>query len=356
MRSALINTLVSLVSILVGFVGAEIGVRLLGNGGTLWEFRNYVSDQEQWTGRWHVMRPDPTLGYVPNPGYSGEDQQFQQSFGADGMRLHNKGQKPPSDALPPVLVVGDSYAFGAQVGDDAAWPAFLETALGRRVLNAAVAGYGIDQVVLRAELLVPKFESATLLVGMIADDVDRARMRILWGLEKPYFEIDNGRLVLRNVPLPAPQLDPRPDLLRRVLGYSYLMDVAMRRLGYMPWWRRGQPSQIVPAHDYGDKVACLLMDRLAALRDRDHVRVVLVAQYSRQTWEAEHFRRNEVAVVQAVAACAKARGIETIDTFAAVAEAVRAHGIAGNYGGTHMNAAGNRLTADVIARWLEAHP
>ena len=349
MRSVLINTLVSLVSILVGFVGAEVAVRLLGAGGTLWEFRNYVSDQEQWTGRWHVMRPDPTLGYVPNPGYSGEDQQFRQSFGADGCAC-TKGQPLP-DALPPILVVDSTP--GAQVSATMARPASRDGA-GRRVLNGAVA-LRIDQVVLRAEL-VPKFEPAIVLVGMIADDVDRARMRILWGLRKPYFEIDNGRLVLRNVPLPAPQLDPRPDLLRRVLGYSYLMDVAMCRLGYMPWWRRGQPSQIVPAHDYGDKVACLLMDRLAALRDRDHVRVVLVAQYSRQTWEAEHFRRNEVAVVQAVAACARARGIETIDTFAAVAEAVRAHGIAGNYGGTHMNAAGNRLTADVIARWLKAHP
>jgi lysophospholipase L1-like esterase len=134
------------------------------------------------------------------------------------------------------------------------------------------------------------------------------------------------------------------------------MDVAMRRLGYMSWWRRGQPSHIEPAHDDGDKVACLLMDRLAALRDRQGVKLVLVAQYSRQAWETEAFRRKEVAVVRAVADCAKARGIETIDTYAAVAEAVRARGIDGNYTGIHMNPAGNQLTAALIASWLKEHP
>ena len=356
MRNALINTLVSLVSILVGLVGAEIGVRLLSGGGTLTEFRNYVSDQEQWTGRWRVMQPDPGLGYVPRPGYSGDDQTFHQSYGADSLRLHHRDHKPPADTAPPILVVGDSYAMGAEVDDDSTWPAFLQTVLGRRVLNGGVPGYGIDQVVLRAERLAPKYEPEILLVGTIADDVERARMRILWGLQKPYFEIDRGRLALRNVPLAEPELDPRPDLLRRVLGYSYLMDVAMRRLGYMAWWRRGQPSHIEPAHDYGDKVACLLMDRLAALRERQHTRVVLVAQYSRQTWEAEHFRRNEVAVIRAVAGCARARGIETIDTYAAIAEAVRARGIDGSYTGIHLNPAGNKLTAEAIASWLRAHP
>ena len=354
MRNALVNTLVTLVSLLVGFVGAEIGVRLLSGGGTLTVFRNYVADQEQWAGRWRVMRPDPNLGYVPRAGYSGDDQKFHQSYGADGFRLHNRDQ--PVNATPPILVVGDSYAMGAEVDDDSTWPAYLQAATGRRVLNGAVPGYGIDQVVLRGELLVPKVKPETLVVGVIADDVDRARMRILWGLQKPYFEIEGGKLVLRNVPLAEPELDPGLDPLRRVLGYSYLMDVAMRRLGYMSWWRRGQPSHIEPAHDQGDKVACLLMDRLAALRDRQSIKLVLVAQYSRQTWETEEFRRKEVAVTQAVLACAKARGIDTIDTYDAVAEAVRARGIEGSYTGIHMNPAGNKLTAGLIATWLNKHP
>lgn len=257
---------------------------------------------------------------------------------------------------PPILVVGDSYAMGAEVGDDESWAAYMEAVLDRRVLTGGVPGYGIDQAVLRAETLVATYRPDIVIVGLIADDVDRARMRILWGLPKPYFEIENGGLVLRNVPLAEPDPNPQVDPLRRVLGYSYLVDVAMRRLGYMAWWRRGQPSHIEPAHDYGEQVACLLMDRLAALRDRHNTRVVLVAQYSIQAWEAEHFRNKEVAVVRALADCARARGIDTIDTYAAVAAAVSARGIAGLYTGTHMNPAGNQLTAALILDWLKAQP
>jgi len=357
MRNVMVNALVMVVSVLLGFVGAEIGVRLLSGGGTMTEFRNYVADQEQWEGRWRTMRPDPQLGYIPRDGYRGDDHGYNihMSFGADGMRLHHQG-KPPATMAPPILVVGDSYAMGAEVDDDSSWPAYMQATLDRRVLNAGVPGYGFDQIVLRAEALVGRYKPDVLVVGLIADDVERARMRILWGLQKPYFEIDNGKLVLRNVPLAEPELDPKLDPLRRVLGYSYLMDVAMRRLGYMAWWRRGQPSHVEPAHGYGEQVACLLMDRLAVLRDQHNAKIVLVPQYSPQTWEAEHFHRKEVAVLRAVADCARARGIDTVETYAAVASAVRARGISGSYVGLHMNPAGNRLTADLVLNWLKAHP
>ena len=351
MRNAVINAALLLGSIVVALVGCEIGIRLLSGGGTVWEWRNYVADQEQWAGRWTRMRPDPGLGYIPRAGY----RDSHMSFGADGLRLHHQDKTLPDGAPAPILVVGDSYAMGAEVDDDATWPAFLQATLGRRVLNAGVPGYGIDQVVLRAEQLVPRYKPATLIVGLIADDVERARMHILWGLKKPYFTVEDGRLVLRSVPLAEPALDPELDTLRAVLGYSYLMDVAMRRLGYMAWWRRGQPSHIEPAHDDGEKVACLLMGWLAAIRDRHGIKLVLVAQYSRQAWETADFQRKEVAVIKGVIACARAQKLDTIDSFDAVAAAVKAHGIDGAYVGIHMNPSGNRLTADLIAEWLKAH-
>lgn len=356
-RGALANVALLLGSIVLCFLAAEIGLRLFSPGGTVRELRNFVADQEQWEGRWRTMRPDPMLGYIPREGYSGTDHGYRvhMTFGADGIRLHRQGT-PPTSTSPPILVVGDSFAMGAEVGDDESWAAYLEEALGRRVLTAGVPGYGIDQAVLRAESLVAKYKPGLLIVGLIADDVDRARMRILWGLPKPYFEVESGRLVLRNVPLPDPDPDPRVDPLRRVLGYSYLIDVAMRRLGLMAWWRRGQPSHVEPAHEYGEKVACLLMRRLAALRDAHGMKVVLLAQYSRQAWETASFQREEVAVVRAVAACARDQGIDTIDTLPAIATVVRERGIAGYYTGIHMNAAGNRLTAGLILDWLKAQP
>jgi hypothetical protein len=205
-------------------------------------------------------------------------------------------------------------------------------------------------------MLVETYRPDTLLVGFIADDVERSRMRVLWGLSKPYFDVENGALVLRNVPLPMPDLDPKLDPLRRVLGYSYLIDVAMRRLGYTAWWRRGTPSEIRPAHDKAEQVACLLMGRLAALRDKHRLRMALVAQYSIQAWETPAFHDPERRIARDAIACARRQGIETIDTHDAVADAVKARGIAALYSGTHMNAAGNKLTSDLIAAWLKTHP
>jgi hypothetical protein len=43
------------------------------------------------------------------------------------------------------------------VEDDETWVAFLERILDTRVLNADVGAYGIDQAVLRAELLLDQY-------------------------------------------------------------------------------------------------------------------------------------------------------------------------------------------------------
>jgi hypothetical protein len=359
LREAAIGLTLTVASLAAALLGAEVAVRLIASGGKLWEFRNYVSDPEQWRGRWRTMQPDEQLGYVPRPGYSGTDHGNHAllSFDDRGFRAHHRGETPPAQATPPVLVVGDSYAMGAAVTDDQSWPAHLERVLDRRVINAGVPGYGLDQIVLRAEALVPALHPEPLIVGFIADDVRRAEARILWGLEKPYFDVVNGTLVERNVPVKPPASTasdaPPLDLVRRILGYSFMADVAMRRLGLMSYWRRGQPSQVVAAHDQGERVACLLMDRLGQLGQTSGVRITVVAQYSTQAWLGESFLREEARVIEGVLACARKSGLGTLDTRAAVEAAVRADGVWRYYAGTHMNDAGNRLTATELALHLK---
>lgn len=355
-REALVGCAMMLASVLSVLLVSEIAVRALASGGEVFEWRNYASDPGQWEGRWKIMQPDPQLGYSPRPGYRGTDHGgggfF--SFDADGLRNHHEDGPKPARESPPVLVVGDSYPMGVQVDDDAAWPALLQTMLDRRVLNGGVPGYGVDQFVLRAERLAPKFRPDVIVAGFIADDVRRTGMRILWGLQKPYFDVVDGALVPRNVPVrpPAPE-DSELDPLRAVLGYSFLADVAMRRLGLYRWWRRGQPSHVEPAHDRGAEVACLLMGRLKALGETTGARVLMVAQYTPQAWTDPAFLRYEVGVASALLACARAAGLATLDTRTEVEAAVRAKGVEAYYIGTHMSEAGNRLTAELIAKALK---
>jgi hypothetical protein len=303
------------------------------------------------------MQPDEHLGYVPRPGYSGTDHGGGAlfTFDSQGFRSHHRSGPSPSRVAPPILVVGDSYAMGVQVADDESWPAHLETALDRRVMNAGVPGYGIDQIVLRAEGLVAALRPDVMIVGFIADDVRRAEARILWGLDKPYFDIVGDALVLRNVPVkpPATLADGAPlDPVRRVFGYSFMMDVVMRRLGLSAWWRRGQASEVVPAHKDGARVACLLMKRLQRLGETYGVRILVLAQYSPQAWLRPWYMPDEAPIAAELLACAKASGLETLDTYAAVQAAVRAEGISGYYVDTHMNNRGNRLTATLLADQL----
>ena len=342
-------------SLLVTFLGAELAVRTFGSDDRRWEFGNFVTGPSVTEGRWRTMQPDKLLGYVPRPGYSGTDHGGRAllTFDEHGLRVHRRDAPPPAQETPPVLVVGNSYAMGEEVADDQTFPAHLQTILDRRVLNGGVLGYGIDQMVLRAAQLVPAFRPDLLVVSFIADDVRRTEMRVLWGVDVPYFDIVDGALQLRNVPVPPPVAAMEPlDPVRRVLGYSFLIDVVMRRVGMTSYWLKGQPGHFERAHDQGERVACLLMDRLWRLGQAHGARVLVVAQYTPHAWLRESTLLFEAQIIGKLLACARASGLETLDTHRGVEAAVRKGGIERYYINRHMNDAGNRLTADLIARKL----
>ena len=153
--------------------------------------------------------------------------------------------------------------------------------------------------------------------------------------------------MLRNVPVPPPE-PARLDLVRRVLGHSFLVDLLMRRLDMLDYWYAGVTMEH-RAHREGEAVACLLMRRLAALP----VRTILVAQYTPVAWQNEADRREQRRLVAHVSACARDAKLDVLDTFDAVERAVAKDGIAPWYINWHMNDAGNALTAKLIAAHLQ---
>ena len=353
LREAGIGFAMTVASVVLALLAAEIGLRLASGRADLWELHNYVDKPPLLDGRSRSMTPDPVLGYVPTPGYTGTDHGgVPLTFDHRGLRAHRLRQPPPLSAKP-ILVVGNSFAMGMEVADDETWPAHLEALLNRPVLNGGVQGYGVDQMVLRAERLVPIHRPDELLVSVIADDVDRAESRIMWGVEKPYFDIVNGELVLRNVPIKPPeQPDASLDPVRRILGYSFLIKWTMDRLGLHTYWHRGLlPRSRV--HDQGDRVGCLLMDRLKKLGRAHDMGITIIAQYSVDVWSVETAHDYERRVITSLLACAREAGIDTLDTYAALAAAVQADGVSSYYLEQHLNGRGNRLTAELIARHLQ---
>lgn len=318
----------------------EVGLRL-SQGGWISAWPNFVLESRKVQTVRNQSRyvEDPTLGYVPRPGYSAAGV----SFDADGLR--RSGELPDRGT---VLAVGDSFTSGEEVEDGQTWPAHLQRQLGRRVLNGGVSGYGLDQIVLRAEKIVADKRPSAVVVSFIADDVRRTEMRRQWGADKPYFDIADGALVLRNVPVP-PRADPRTTLgfWQRTLGYSFLFDFIMRRLDVLYDWY-GDHVRVHPAGT-GEKIACLLTRRLAELQRQSGARILVVAQYDPVVWQNAGFAAEQRRLTQGVLDCSRRQGLAVLDSFEAVA-ANDGTGRPGSlYGLWHMNDAGNRLIARLVA-------
>jgi hypothetical protein len=260
-----------LFSAIVALLGAaicEIGARLLL--GELFDLESTQRTFEE-TG---LMKPrfavDPELGWthVKDAVVAGEAE-GRVHLDADGLRISHL---EIADPAPEVLAVGDSITFGDGVKDDETWPARLESLRGRRVLNAGVSGYGLDQAVLRAERLLARHRVDWVVLTFIPDDVSRSTHSRQFGLPKPVFVPRGDRFVLT-----PPRLQIGRARLRHLLGYSRAVSILMRSLGVASW--QGPGSDNVVAHEAGVGVARYLLDRFVDRVGRAGARPLLVYLY-----------------------------------------------------------------------------
>ena len=87
---------------------------------------------------------------------------------------------------PVVAFFGDSWTYGLGVSEGEAFPAQFETLrpdLSAR--NYGVPGYGIDQMVLLAERVVPELKPRWIVVSYIDDDMVRSCFPFTFGKRKP---------------------------------------------------------------------------------------------------------------------------------------------------------------------------
>ncbi len=264
---------------------------------------------------------------------------------ADGFR---RSASQASLAEPPILVTGSSFAKGDEVGDNEAWPAYLQDMIGRKVVNAGVSGYAFDQTVLSTEQLVPKVKPLFVIASFTPGDIRRAELKVAWSREKPFFTAKEGNLDLHNIPVPGRLGEPvRFPTAAEWLGRFALAELVAERLGLRRGWYfrevRGAPVGA------GGTIACQLMPRLAALG----VPVVVLAQYSRHYWEDNRlFGTADHRAVGKVLGCAAAAGLIPFDIADKLKSAVDASGAAAVYRTDHHSPEGNRVVADLVMREL----
>ena len=303
-------------SLLVGVLALEIVVRTIDDV-PLWPPRNLMAERAALLTVHTVNDYHPVLGWVLKSGIRTNSDNPKASFttGEHGVRMNSALVHPlPTGGL---LAVGDSFTAGSEVGDRHSWPAHLERMLGEPVVNGGVGAWGADQIVLRAEELIPIVRPHTVIVSFFVDDIQRAGYRIYGGGSKPWFSVESGELVQHNVPVQV--FTGRVDEVDSLFGYLHLVTWTLERIGYGDWWRQSNASYIRADND-PVRVSCLLLERLKHQAIEIGVRLLLLIQHGGSDALAKLSKPEDA---KAVLACAQAAGVEAIDSWDPL---VRAHG------------------------------
>jgi len=354
-RSLAGNSVLLTVSCLFAFVMAEIVVRAMDDI-PLWPIENRLAKQQALLTTETNNDYHPVLGWVLKPNIRSGAGENTFTTGEFGARMHTSEITPLHKGA--ILAVGDSFTAGSEVTDSQSWPAHLERMLGEPVINAAAGGWGADQIVLRAEEMIPLIKPKMVIVSFYQDDINRAGQRVHGGANKPWFSIESGRLVHHNNPVPKFS-GRRDEIGAPLLGYSYLVAWLMERTGQGEWWNKINVSNVYADND-PEAVTCALLKRLKAQTDRNGIDLLLLLQYG----GADHLpvsRQKEKT--EAPARCAREAGIEVLDLWQPLLE-VHAKGrnklktlyVMHNerriYG--HMSGAGNSFVARQLAGKLTA--
>lgn len=271
------NLAVAGLSVTLTYAALEISLRLIK--GKLTSRDHVISLKINTLRSSYPVMYDEFLGWVPRPGASsGRDLWFNKRVTILANGLRSNGPDSSVKDRPPILAVGDSFTFGDEVSDDETWPAILERLSGTKVLNGGVFAYGLDQILLRAERLVGEHSPGLLIVSFVEEDILRCELSVRDSAAKPYFVAENGKLVLKNNPVP--KLEPAKDHFdpfRKIFGYSYLMHFIMIRWNSQHWLF-GSGSRTIIVHHQGLEVARLLLERLSEFSAKKKIKTILVIQ------------------------------------------------------------------------------
>jgi carbamoyltransferase len=168
-----------------------------------------------------LIQHDPDVGhrFVPNlrARIPGEDGGYFVVTNSKGFRSDFEFRREKS-SHPRILMFGDSYTAGDNVGNADRYSDRLGAILGAEVQNYGIPGSGTDQHLLIYRKFAKDIEADLAMICVQIDSfhriqvasrpsIDRITGRRLL-VPKPYFEWENGELLLRQVPVP---IERQPD-------------------------------------------------------------------------------------------------------------------------------------------------
>jgi len=264
-KTLFINFGLVIVSIFFTLIMLEIFYRVQRFGFLRFFFstENFIVSQAQDFKKTYPVKFNKHLGWVPKPGVYGTDNIWKKTLTISSKGIRSNQTEPPiNEAYPStsILVVGDSFTFGDQVGNNESFPAYIESILDTRVINGGVCAYGIDQVYLRALDLLNIFSVSKLIFAFIPDDIFRNERDIFHRLYKPYFVLEDNTLSLR--PVKANAFTPFTiSTFRKIAGHSLLAHNIFAR-SFPEYWLKGNSIGIQRVHRSGKKISVRLINSL----------------------------------------------------------------------------------------------
>jgi hypothetical protein len=205
-RSVLANAGLAAASLLVGALVIEGATRV-------W-VRASLARARQQAAALSLSRYHDVLGWDKTPGASQAVRRAEfdisLQFNSKGLRGPERDYSKPA-GIHRVLILGDSFAEGYYVEEHETVRAVLEGLLAREacgrteVINGGTIAYSTDQEYLFYKTEGHRYGADVVVLLFYYNDLYYNGSGVGPGGEpKPYFEVDEGRLVLHNSPVPAP--------------------------------------------------------------------------------------------------------------------------------------------------------
>ena len=193
-RRVFANVLLVVASLAVGLAAAEAGLRAFFPQPLLESYRGADTGGP-------LTRRDAELGWTLRPDVAWPDAPASWENGlstnAAGFRDAPHAEEKAPGAYR-VVVLGDSFVFGSGVPQDAILTRRLAARLGPgfEIVNLGVPGYGTDQELLTLRRWGRKLSPDLVLLGFFWNDLMENTSDRIYGLPKPRFTLEGGRLVL----------------------------------------------------------------------------------------------------------------------------------------------------------------
>jgi hypothetical protein len=218
-----------------------------------------------------------------------------------GIRDDREFTNTKPDEKKRILLFGDSFTFGSGVEVEERISNRLEKTFDNvEIMNFGVGSTGVDRQYLIYQYLGKKYDSDILMINPYLNNIARCtgtyyiyqdRGGKMIKKPKPYYKIENGQLVLHNVPVPREQVEPddasidgdHVDAEQHLLGkYQYNWKAKLIRnfflhSNYKYWLIKLLPIQPYPEYNSADHPTWLLSKRILIEFAREYGKTTIIA-------------------------------------------------------------------------------